>query len=50
LKADVLADNQGMRHILEHSGVPYKKSSDFGVVSYTFELPEKYEEKTGAII
>jgi RimJ/RimL family protein N-acetyltransferase len=48
LKADVLADNRGMRHILEQSGIPYKKRSDFGVVSYTFELPEKLEEKMAA--
>ena len=41
LKADVLADNEGMRHIFEHSGVPFTKRSDFGVVTYTFDLPAK---------
>ena len=41
LKADVLADNAGMRHVFEHSGVPFTKRADFGVISYTFDLPEK---------
>ena len=40
-KADVLADNQGMRHVFENSGVPFRKRSEFGVITYTFDLPDK---------
>ena len=39
-KADVLADNKAMRYVFEHSGVPYRKRSEFGVITYTFDLPE----------
>jgi len=38
LKADVLSDNKAMNVILEKSGVPFRKSSDFGVVSFHFDL------------
>ena len=38
LKADVLADNRGMRKVFAKSGVPYTCTTDFGVVSYTFDL------------
>lgn len=40
-KADVLADNHAMRHVLEKAPIPYRKRSEFGVVTYTFDLPEK---------
>jgi len=40
-KADVLSDNTGMRRVFENSGVPYLKRNEFGVVSYTFDLPPK---------
>ncbi len=30
LKADVLADNKGMKSVLEHGGIPFTKKSDFG--------------------
>ena len=38
LKADVLNDNRGMKKIMEHSPVPFGKQSDFGVITYTFNL------------
>lgn len=38
LKADVLIDNKGMNAIFEHGGVSYRKRSDFGVVTYMFDL------------
>ncbi|CAJ1898812.1 unnamed protein product [Cylindrotheca closterium] len=46
LKADVLNDNKGMNIIIEHSGVKYRKRSDFGVVTYLFDLapPEPKKE------
>lgn len=40
-KADVLADNKGMRRVFETSGIPYKTKIEFGVVTYVFDLPEK---------
>jgi len=40
LKADVLNDNKGMNVIIEHSGVKYRKRSDFGVVTYLFDLED----------
>jgi acyl-CoA hydrolase/GNAT superfamily N-acetyltransferase len=38
LKADVLNDNKGMKMIFERGGVSYKKRSDFGVMTYIFDL------------
>lgn len=38
LKADVLSDNKGMNTIFERSEIPYTKQSDFGVITYLFEL------------
>lgn len=38
LKADVLADNKRMRKIFENAGIPFVKQSDFGVVTYIFDL------------
>jgi len=38
LKADVLSDNKGMNVIFERSGVKCRKRSDFGVVTYLFDL------------
>lgn len=40
LKADVLNDNKGMNIIIERNGVKYRKRSDFGVVTYLFDLDE----------
>lgn len=40
-KADVLADNEAMRHVFESAPVPFRKRSEFGVVTYTFDLLEK---------
>ena len=45
LKADVLADNRGMRKVFTNSGVPYTCTTDFGVVSYTFVLNGESEVK-----
>lgn len=36
LKADVLADNVGMKRVFENSGIPYTKKSDFGKQSAAF--------------
>lgn len=38
LKADVLRDNKSMNNIFERSGMSYLKRSDFGVITYTFDL------------
>lgn len=38
LKADVLADNKGMNGIFQKSGVPFVRRSDFGVITYRFDL------------
>ncbi|KAG7369010.1 acetyl-CoA c-acetyltransferase [Nitzschia inconspicua] len=38
LKADVLATNKAMNVTFEKSGIPIMKSSDFGVITYTFDL------------
>jgi GNAT superfamily N-acetyltransferase len=38
MKADVLYENISMRHLFEKSNIPYRTSSDFGVVTYTFDL------------
>lgn len=38
LKADVLADNDGMNRIFESAGVEFKRKLEFGVYSYVFEL------------
>jgi RimJ/RimL family protein N-acetyltransferase len=43
LKADVLSDNKGMNAIFERSRIPFKKTSDFGVVTYIFDLEEQEE-------
>ncbi|CAB9530259.1 Acetyl-CoA hydrolase N-acetyltransferase GNAT family fusion protein [Seminavis robusta] len=43
-KADVLADNRGMRHVFESSGVPFRKHTEFGVVTYTFYL-DQYQQQ-----
>jgi GNAT superfamily N-acetyltransferase len=48
-KADVLADNKGMRHIFETSGVPFQKRTEFGVVTYTFFLDKYKLKKEGTI-
>lgn len=40
LKADVLSDNKGMTTILEKSKFNFRKQSDFGVITYTFDLEE----------
>lgn len=40
-KADVLVDNDAMRHVFDHAPVPFRKHSEFGVVTYTFDAPEK---------
>jgi GNAT superfamily N-acetyltransferase len=45
-KADVLADNKAMRLVLEKSGVPYHTSTDFGVVTYVFDLPAFHDCKS----
>jgi GNAT superfamily N-acetyltransferase len=45
LKADVLADNKGMNVIFEHSGVPSTRTSDFGVITYTFDLQQELEKQ-----
>ena len=37
-KADVLYENTAMRTIFEKSKLPYKMRSDFGVITYTFDL------------
>ena len=50
LKADVLADNTGMRRVFENSGVPFQKRQDFGVISYTFDLPEKENPSTDSTL
>jgi acyl-CoA hydrolase/GNAT superfamily N-acetyltransferase len=44
-KADVLADNKGMNAIFENSGVPCRRTSDFGVITYIFDLLEQESEK-----
>jgi GNAT superfamily N-acetyltransferase len=44
-KADVLADNKGMNAIFENSGVPSRRTTDFGVITYIFDL-EQESEKT----
>ena len=41
LKADVLSDNKGMNTIFEKSQTPFSKTSDFGVVSYMFDLAKE---------
>jgi GNAT superfamily N-acetyltransferase len=41
LKADVLADNRGMNGIFKRSGVPHVRRTDFGVVTYAFDLGEE---------
>lgn len=41
IKADVLSDNKGMNMILKRSKVPFEKQSDFGVITYTFDLEAK---------
>ena len=38
LKADVLADNQGMNSVFQKANTPYEKHSDFGVHTYIFDL------------
>ncbi|KAL3925266.1 MAG: hypothetical protein SGILL_000524 [Bacillariaceae sp.] len=38
VKADVLANNKAMNTVFENSGIPILKRSDFGVVTYTFDL------------
>lgn len=38
LKADVLADNKAMNSVFLNSGIPILKRSDFGVVTYIFDL------------
>ena len=38
IKAEVLADNKAMNMIFENSRLPYDKSSEFGVSTYTFKL------------
>ena len=40
VKADVLADNMGMNQIFQNSGVKYVRRSDFGVITYTFDITE----------
>jgi len=40
-KADVLADNRAMRRVFEKSGVAHTCRTDFGVVTYTFDLAPK---------
>ncbi len=44
LKADVLSDNKGMNAIFERSAIPYTKQSDFGVITYMFDLEKTIEE------
>jgi RimJ/RimL family protein N-acetyltransferase len=39
LKADVLSENRAMRKVFEKAGLPYITTSDFGVITYIFELP-----------
>eukprot|EP00980_Cylindrotheca_fusiformis_P009170 scaffold1996_cov127-Cylindrotheca_fusiformis.AAC.7 len=38
LKADVLNDNTSMKAIFERGGIRYRRRSDFGVVTYVFDL------------
>ena len=38
LKADVLADNQGMNYVFQKSKIPYERRADFGVNTYIFDL------------
>ena len=46
-KADVLADNKAMNHIFSKSGVPFQRKSDFGVITYIFDLPSFHDCKSG---
>jgi len=39
-KADVLDSNQAMKAVFQRSGIPFKKRSDFGVITYSFDLTE----------
>jgi acyl-CoA hydrolase/GNAT superfamily N-acetyltransferase len=41
LKADVLAGNSSMNAIFQRSGVAYTKRTDFGVITYFFDLSVK---------
>jgi GNAT superfamily N-acetyltransferase len=41
LKADVLAENQAMLRVIEHSGFPTTQSTSFGVVQIILSLAEK---------
>lgn len=43
-KADVLADNKGMNAIFENLGVPSTRTSDFGVITYIFDLEQESEK------
>jgi GNAT superfamily N-acetyltransferase len=43
LKADVLSDNRGMNLIFERSQIPFTKTSDFGVMTYIFDLEVQKE-------
>lgn len=45
-KADVLAENHGMRHVFESSGIPFKTRSDFGVITYIFDLHHRQASST----
>jgi GNAT superfamily N-acetyltransferase len=47
LKADVLSDNKGMNKIMERSSAPFRKQSDFGVITYTFDLESENAGKEG---
>jgi RimJ/RimL family protein N-acetyltransferase len=42
-KAEVLAENRGMRHVFEKSGVTYRTKCEFGVITYIFDLPNHDE-------
>jgi hypothetical protein len=37
-KADVLSQNKEMNAIFQNSGVPFVRRTDFGVITYLFDL------------
>lgn len=41
LKADVLANNDGMNSVFETSGIAYQKRAELGVFSFIFDLSEE---------
>jgi GNAT superfamily N-acetyltransferase len=44
-KADVLGQNRGMQAVFKKSGIPYMTRTDFGTITYLFDLTRNEEEK-----